>query len=82
MFFYPYLDKFVIVFIDDILLYSPSREKHEEHLCTVLQTLREHRSNAKLFKCEFWLPKVKFLGHVVSSDRVSMDPSKIKAVID
>ena len=80
--FHPYLDKFVIIFIDDILVYSSSREKYEEHLHTILQTLREHYLYAKLSKCELWLPEVKFLGHVVSSDGVFVDPSKIKAVMD
>ena len=65
--FNPYLDKFDIIFIDDILVYSPSREKHEEYLRIILQTLREHHLYAKFSKCEFWLPEVKFLGHVVSS---------------
>ena len=80
--FHPYLDKFVIVFINDILIYSPSKKKHGEHLRIVLQTLREHRLYAKFSKCEFWLPKVKFLGHIVSNDIVSVDPSKIEAVMD
>ena len=80
--FHPYLDKFVIVFIDDILVYSPSKEKHEEHLGIVLQTLREHHLYAKFSKCEFWIPEVKFLGHIVSSDGVSVDLSKIEAVMD
>ena len=65
--FHPYLDKFVIVFIDDILVYSPFREKHEEYLRIVLRTLRDHRLYAKFSKCEFWLPEVKFLRHVVSN---------------
>ena len=79
--FHPDRDKFVIVFIDDILVYSPSREKHEEHIHTVLQTLREHHLYAKFSKCEFWLPEVKFLGNVVSSDSVFVDPSKIEVVM-
>ncbi|XP_057482049.1 uncharacterized protein LOC130768982 [Actinidia eriantha] len=64
--FSPFLDQFVIVFIDDILIYSPTREEHEQHLQIVLQTLRDHRLYAKYSKCEFWLPEVKFLGHVIS----------------
>ena len=61
--FRPYLDQFVIVFIDDILIYSGSGEEHAEHLRIVLQTLREHRLYAKLNKCQFWLDNVAFLGH-------------------
>ena len=64
--FRPYLDKFVIVFIDDILIYSRTREKHEEHLKVVLGILREKRLYAKLSKCKFWMEEVKFLGHIVS----------------
>ena len=79
--FKPYLDKFVIVFIDDILVYSKSKEDHEEHLRIVLQTLREKELYAKLNKCNFWLEQISFLGHVVSKDGVSVDPSKIEAVV-
>ena len=61
----PYLDQFVIVFIDDILIYSRTPEEHERHLTIVLQTLREHKLYAKMSKCEFWMKEVKFLGHVV-----------------
>ena len=64
--FMEYLDKFVVVFIDDILVYSKSEEEHEEHLRIVLQTLREQQLYAKLSKCEFWLKEVSFLGHVIS----------------
>jgi hypothetical protein len=63
--FQPYLDKFVVVFIDDILVYSNSFEEHEEHLRQTLQTLRDHQLYAKLSKCEFWLKRVTFLGHVI-----------------
>ena len=69
-----YLDQFVIVFIDDILIYSGSREEHAEHLRIILQTLREHRLYAKLSKCQFWLDSVAFLGHIVSVEGVSVDP--------
>jgi hypothetical protein len=62
------LDKFVVVFIDDILVFSKSRKEHEEHLCIILQRLRDHQVYAKFSKCEFWLTEVQFLGHVVSSD--------------
>ena len=80
--FSPFLDQFVIVFIDDILIYSPTREEHAQHLQIVLQTLRDHQLYAKYSKCEFWLPEVKFLGHVVSGDGVAVDSSKIEAVMD
>ena len=75
-----YLDKFVIVFIDDILIYSRSREEHAKHLRMVLSTLSEHQLYAKFSKCEFWLDRVQFLGHVVSKDGISVDPAKIDAV--
>ncbi len=78
--FSPYLDQFVVVFIDDILVYSKNREEHEEHLRIVLRTLQENHLYAKLSKCEFWLEKVAFLGHVISKEGVSVDPSKIEAV--
>ncbi|XP_070005947.1 uncharacterized protein [Nicotiana sylvestris] len=75
--FWSYLDSFIIVFIDDILVYSRSREDHEHHLRTVLQTLREKKLYAKFSKCEFWLDLVAFLGHVVSSEGIQVDPKKI-----
>ena len=75
-----FLDRFVIVFIDDILVYSSSEEEHEHHLRLMLQRLREHRSYAKFSKCEFWLPQVAFLGHIVRKDGILVDPSKIEAV--
>lgn len=75
-----YLDKFVIVFIDDILIYSQSKAEHEHHLRLVLQRLREHRLYAKFSKCEFWLPQVSFLRYIVSKDRILFDPSKIEAM--
>ncbi|XP_058185964.1 uncharacterized protein LOC131303212 [Rhododendron vialii] len=77
-----YLDRFVVVFVDDILIYSPSEEEHQTHLSIVLELLREHRLYAKLSKCEFWLSEVKFLGHVVSKDGVSVDPGKIESVMN
>ncbi|XP_059637113.1 uncharacterized protein LOC132279195 [Cornus florida] len=79
--FHDYLDQFVVVFVDDILVYSRTREDHEVHLSIVLQILREHRLYAKYEKCEFWLQEVKFLGHVVSEGGVSVDPSKVEAVL-
>ncbi|XP_057535375.1 uncharacterized protein LOC130813557 [Amaranthus tricolor] len=75
-----YLDKFVVIFIDDILVYSKDREEHQEHLRFVLQTLRENKLYAKLSKCEFWLDKVSFLGHFVSKEGISVDPVKVEAV--
>ncbi|KAL0539581.1 hypothetical protein IC582_023797 [Cucumis melo] len=76
-----FLDTFVIVFIDDILIYSKTEAEHEEHLRIVLQTLRDNKLYAKFSKCEFWLKQVSFLGHVVSKAGVSVDPAKIEAVI-
>ncbi|KAA0040402.1 pol protein [Cucumis melo var. makuwa] len=75
-----FLDTFVIVFIDDILIYSKTEAEHEEHLRIVLQTLRDNKLYAKFSKCEFWLKQVSFLGHVVSKAEVSVDPAKIGAV--
>ena len=75
-----YLDKFVIVFIDDILVYSRSNEEHEEHLRLTLQKLKEKQLYAKFKKCEFWLEKVAFLGHIVSSEGIFVDPAKTEAV--
>ncbi|KAL0548949.1 hypothetical protein IC582_013427 [Cucumis melo] len=75
-----FLDSFVIVFIDDILIYSKTEAEHEEHLHQVLETLRANKLYAKFSKCEFWLKKVTFLGHVVSSEGVSVDPAKTEAV--
>ena len=76
-----YLDKFVVVFIDDILIFSKNEEEHEEHLCLVLQKLRENQLYAKLSKCDFWLKEVSFLGHTISKGGVSVDPSKVKDVL-
>ena len=72
--FQSYLDRFVIFFIDDILVYSGSSEEHSEHLRIVLQTLRKRQLYAKLSKCQFWLDRVAFLGHVISVEGVSVDP--------
>ena len=76
--FKPYLDLFVIVFIDDILIYSKSKKEHEEHLRMVLEMLREKKLSAKFSKCEFWLDSVSFLGHVVCKYGVMVDPSRLK----
>jgi hypothetical protein len=77
-----YLDKFVVVFIDDILVFSKTEEEHAEHLRLVLQKLREHKLYAKRSKCEFWLKEVSFLGHVVSNGGISVDPSKVRDVLN
>jgi hypothetical protein len=76
------LDKFVMVFIDDILIYSKNSEDHAQHLHVILQRLRDHRLYAKFSKCEFWLDTVKFLGHTISGDGISVDPSKVQEVMD
>ncbi|GJU92285.1 putative reverse transcriptase domain-containing protein [Tanacetum coccineum] len=76
----PYLDKFVIVFIDDILIYSKSKEDHEEHLKIILGLLKKEKLYAKFSKCDFWLDSVQFLGHVIDSEGVHVDPSKIEAI--
>ena len=79
--FQPYLDQFVVVFIDDILIYSERREEHAEHLRVVLGIFREHQLYGKLSKCEFWLEEVKFLGHVISAQGIAVDPTKIETVV-
>jgi ribonuclease HI len=79
--FVEYLDKFVMVFIDDVLVYSRSEEEHEEHLRLALQKLQEHRLYAKLSKCEFWMKQVAFLGHIISKGGISVDPSKVQDVL-
>ncbi|GJU31372.1 putative reverse transcriptase domain-containing protein, partial [Tanacetum coccineum] len=76
----PYLDKFIIVFIDDILIYSKTKEDHENHLRLMLDLLRKEKLYAKFSKCEFWLQEVHFIRHVVNHDGIHVDPSKIKAV--
>jgi hypothetical protein len=80
--FMPELDKFVVVFIDDILVYSKNEAEHTKHLHTVLQRLRDHQLYAKLSKCEFWLKEIKFLGHTISQDGISIDPEKVQEVMD
>jgi hypothetical protein len=80
--FMPELDKFIVVFIDDILVYSKSTEEHEEHLRVVLQQLRDHQLYAKFSKCEFWINEVSFLRHVISSEGITVDPSKVCDVLD
>jgi hypothetical protein len=79
--FMEYLDKFVVVFINDILIFSKNEEDHDEHLRVVLQKLRENQLYAKLSKCEFWLKEVSCLGHIISEGGISVDPSKVKDVL-
>jgi hypothetical protein len=76
------LDKFVVVFIDDILIYSKNEEEHAEHLCIVIQRLRDHKLYARFSKCEFWLDSVKFLGHTISNEGISVDSSKVQEVTE
>ena len=80
--FRPYLDQFVVVFIDDILVYSRYKQEHEQHLKIVLQTLREKKLYAKLSKCDFWLKEVSFLGHIMSVEGIRVDPTKIEAMVN
>jgi hypothetical protein len=80
--FMPELDKFVMIFIDDILVYLKNMEEHEEHLCIVLQRLREHQLYAKFIKWEFWIDEVPFLGHVISREGIAVDPNKVQDVLD
>ena len=76
------LDQFIVVFIDDILIYSKSAEEHEQHLRIVLERLRAHELYAKFGKCEFWLQEVAFLGHIITEKGVAVDPSKVEAVLN
>jgi len=78
--FHPFLDRFVVVFIDDILVYLKSEEEHAEHVRIVLRVLKENQLCAKVSKCEFWLWEVSFLGHVISKGGIVVDPSKVDAV--
>jgi hypothetical protein len=80
--FMPKLDKFVVVFIDDILIYSETEDDHSKHLRVVLTRLREHQLYAKFSKCEFWLHEVPFLGHVLSDGGIMVDPTKVQEVLD
>jgi hypothetical protein len=76
------LDKFVVVFIDDILIYSKSEEEHAQRLRVILQRLRDHQLYAKFSKCAFWLREVPFLGHVISAEGIVVDPSKVQEVLE
>ncbi|GJU78577.1 putative reverse transcriptase domain-containing protein, partial [Tanacetum coccineum] len=78
----PYLDKFVIVFIDDILIYSKDEKEHKEHLKAILELLKKEQLYAKFSKCEFWIPKVQFLGHIIDCRGIHMDPAKIESIKD
>ena len=75
-----YLDKFFIVFLDDILVYSKSKEDHEQHLRLVLQVLRGHQLYAKLTKCSFYQRKIHYLGHIISEEGIVVDPEKVEAI--
>ena len=80
--FRPDVDKFVVVFIDDILVYYKDAQEHEQHLRIVLETLREKRLYAKLNKCDFWLKEVSFIGHIVSVEGIRVDPIKIEVIVN
>nr|GFB37183.1 putative reverse transcriptase domain-containing protein [Tanacetum cinerariifolium] len=78
----PYMDKFVIVFIDDILVYSKNEKEHKEHLNVILELLKKEKLYAKFSKCKFWIPKVQFLSHVIDSRGIHVDPAKIESIKD
>jgi hypothetical protein len=80
--FIEYLDRFVVVFIDDILIYSKSESEHEEHLRLVLQKLRDNQLYTKYSKCKFWIGEVPFLGHIISNGGIAVDPAKVKEIME
>jgi hypothetical protein len=80
--FMPELEKVVMVFLDDILLYSKNEEEHEQHLRIILQRLHDHQLYAKFIKCAFWLKEVPLLGHIISAERIAIDSSKVQEVLD
>ena len=80
--FHEYLDKFIQVFIDDILIYSRTMEEHDEHLRLVLQCLREHKLYGKLSKCSFYQSRIHYLGHVISGKAIVVDPAKVEAIME
>jgi hypothetical protein len=80
--FHEYLDKFVQVLIDNILIYSRTMEEHDEHLCLVLQCLREHKLYGKFSKCSFYQSRIHYLGHVISGEGIAMDPAKVEAIME
>src|ERR1043165_7407109 len=80
--FMEYLDKFIVVYLDDILIYSKNEEEHAEHLRLVLMKLREHRLYAKFSKSEFWLPEGTYLGHVISAKGIAVNPKRVQVVLD
>ena len=80
--FRPYVDQFIVVFINDILVYSKDQENHDTHLWVVLETLRKERLYEKLSKCEFWFREVSFLRHIVSEEGIQVDPKKVEVIIE
>ena len=80
--FMDYLDKFIVVYLDDILVFSKNKEEHAEHLRLVLEKLREHQLYAKYSKCEFWIPEVTYVGHVISKDGIAFKPERVQAILD
>ena len=77
-----YLDRFVVIYLDDILIYSKNEEEHAEHLRLVLMNLREHRLYAKFSRCAFWLPEVTYLGHMISAKGIVVNPERVQAILD
>ena len=77
-----YLDKFIIVFVDDILVYFDNEDEHAKHLQIALQVLRDNQLFVKFSKCDFWLKEVNFLGHIIFKEGISVDPAKVQVVVD